>query len=390
MTTARPRRSGRRARLPTPPRSPPQRPMRVGLDHAPAAAHAPGVGRYARELARALLALEDAPELRLLDWGGAPRRFHDEALGLAGGRRPGRRLRVRAPRRLLRALGAFGLGADRLLGGVELFHDVRLPPLPVARARRTLALAELPAEHGPGDAAWRRGLLRFDRVLVFSASFAERLAARTGLDPARIVRVPVGADHWLRDAPAAAPPAEPPTILALGAVRRARRPLALLAALERLRAGGLEAGLLFVGRAGDAAAELERALAASPARAAARRVDPPAEPALAALVARAGVLCHLTTEDEGTAVTPLEALHLGVPVVASDVPAFREALGPESHLLPPAAEPAAIAEALALALAERTVSDAIAARRARAAGATWQANAAATVSAWRALFAESA
>ena len=50
------------------------------------------------------------------------------------------------------------------------------------------------------------------------------------------------------------------------------------------------------------------------------------------LVARASVLVHLT-DDESSPVTPLECFAMGIPVVASRIPAFEEALGGLAELV---------------------------------------------------------
>ena len=42
---------------------------RVGIDYLQAVSHAPGVGRYAREMVRALVRQANCPDLRLFEWG---------------------------------------------------------------------------------------------------------------------------------------------------------------------------------------------------------------------------------------------------------------------------------------------------------------------------------
>jgi glycosyltransferase involved in cell wall biosynthesis len=69
-------------------------------------------------------------------------------------------------------------------------------------------------------------------------------------------------------------------------------------------------------------------------------------------------------------------------VVASDLPAHREVLGDQAHLFPPG-DPAALAAALARVLDDPGGEPARAARRARAAGFTWENCATATLSAYR-------
>ena len=97
--------------------------MRVGLDYLPAVTHAPGAGRYARELVRALVRLEEPAglDLRLLQLGGARATIGEPALGLAGARVRPRLRRLRLPRRLAARIG---LTPERLLGRLDLFHRV--------------------------------------------------------------------------------------------------------------------------------------------------------------------------------------------------------------------------------------------------------------------------
>ncbi|MCC6407228.1 MAG: glycosyltransferase family 1 protein, partial [Planctomycetes bacterium] len=84
-----------------------------------------------------------------------------------------------------------------------------------------------------------------------------------------------------------------------------------------------------------------------------------------------------------TAVTPLEALSLGVGVVATELPPFVEALGEHARYVPRAVEARVLARALADELARTRDPGVRAARRAHAAAFTWDRNARATVDVWR-------
>lgn len=371
---------------------------RIGIDYLPAVCHAPGVGRYARELVRALVQLEACPQLALFEVGGGERLFDDAALGLdpvasrtvEDGRsqmrpaRPVRRMRSRLPRRAVELLHRLTrVGADRLLGGVDLFHRVRPDYPPVSRALELLPVPELPARGSSADERLARALERADDALVFSDHYRREVARRYGLSSERVHRVPIGCDHWLRDLAHRTPEASArPRLLVLGAVRRERHHAVILDAFERLRAGGCDAELLLVGRAGDAAQAFRGQLAASPANAAVRWIDQPREADMPALVAGSSCLVHLA-EDEGTAVTPLEAFAMGLDVVASRLPAFAEALGEQALLLedgPPVVE--RLADALACAIERRgpRLADA---RRARAAEFSWRENARLTIDVWQ-------
>ncbi|TDJ78025.1 MAG: glycosyltransferase [Planctomycetota bacterium] len=361
---------------------------RIGLDYLPAVCHAPGIGRYGRELVRALVQLPDVPELRLFEVGGGERAMEGAPLGLAGA--SVFRRSSRAPRRAVEWLHRVtGLGADRLLGGVDLFHRMHAGYPPVSAALQLLPLAELPPAGSRADAALAGALDGIDDVLVFCEHYREQVARRYGMSGERVHTVAVGCDHWRRDlADATVAPATPARLLVLGAVRSERHPLAVLRALEALRAGGVEAELVFIGRPGDAAGDLRRALRASPAGDVVRWIESPVERDMPALLASATVLVHLA-DDEGTAVTPLEAFSLGVPVVATRLPAFEEALGGGAELLPApdTHAPAALAEAIARAIRGRSDGPAAAHRRALAEAYPWDRNARETLGLWRRILA---
>jgi len=359
----------------------------AGIDYWPATTHAPGAGRYVRELVRAMARLEDRPELRLLDVGPGPRALEAHALGLDGARGV-RRVSLAMPRRALAALWGVGLGAERLLGGCDLFQRVFPLDPRAGRARQVLAVLELPPEGSPEESPWRRALERAD-ALVLSELAAREVRRRFGLAPERVHLASPGCEHWARELGPPLARADPPRILALGRTDARRRHAELLGAFERLRRRGSEARLVFAGGRGDAAAELDAAIAASPFASEVRWIERPREAELPALVARSSVLTHLS-EGELSAVTPLEGFSLGLAVVASPLPAFVEALGEHSIWVgTPGGAPDVEELALALERALDTAADpaAEAARRARASAFTWERSARLTLEAWERILA---
>lgn len=321
--------------------------MRIGLDYLPASTHAPGLGRYARELSAALLRLPGPPSLALLELGRSGPRLPEAWLRLPQGA-PVRRRRLALPRGLVSALARLGLGAERLAGGCDLFHQVRpLAPLPLGpRQPWTTCVSELPE----GDLAiLGPALAGAAAVLVFSDHTARRLRREAGLAPDRVRRVRVGSDHWSRVAGPREPPARP-RLVALGAPLPGRRHDLLLEAAASLRAGGLDLELLLVGRG------LEPLTALPAARALGDRLllEDPDEARLPEQLAGATTLVHLAGEEQ-TAVTLLEACAAGLTVVASHRPAFRETVGVLARWLPDEAldeGPAPLADQLAAALEE--------------------------------------
>jgi glycosyltransferase involved in cell wall biosynthesis len=382
--------------------------VRIGLDYLPATTHPPGVGRYARELVRALVQLDDRPDLALCEIGRDARGADPASLGLTRGDPRVTRFSRAWPRRFVDVSHALlGRGADRLLGGVDVFHHVIAGALPVSRARQTIAVAELPAAGSEREAVLRAVLARMDAIFVFSADFKSRLVQHYRIPPERIAQVHVGCEHWRRALATLPERDAPPRIVVLGAVRRARRPLPIFRAFERLAARGLDLHLEFAsaptprGIAPDPAAlELERTLSDSKLRervfwttpAESRRLraapDPWAlEASLPRRVASASVLVHLS-EDEGTAVTPLEALALGVPVVASRIPAFAEALGDAGILVDDAEstrEPEVLADAILRAIESAGDAHAAARNTLVAREFNWERCARETLAVWRGL-----
>ena len=131
------------------------------------------MGRYARELVRALVRLEDPPDLALYEVGRAERSVGEEALGLPHGSPRVHRMRSSTPRRLLRwSPLRSSRCADAALGGVDLFHHTSRVLPPVARAVETLAVSEIPVAGSAEERLLARALSRADGALALSQSSA--------------------------------------------------------------------------------------------------------------------------------------------------------------------------------------------------------------------------
>jgi glycosyltransferase involved in cell wall biosynthesis len=361
--------------------------VRIGIDYHPATTHAPGTGRYARELVRALASLEGRPELWLAELGGARATIGEPALGLEG-RWGVHRRRVPLPRRLLTALEPLGLGPGRLVGPVDLFQRTR-PAWPRRLSMPAVrAIAELPTPGAPEEDRVRAELGLDDAWIVFSEQGRLELVERFGLPADRVYRTPVGADHWVRELEPGALDAPtntgPQRLVVLGALSRSRHPERILDAFDALRSMRADVELVFVGGPGDAAEALTRRLSFASSRSAVRWI-PPVESELPRLVAGASALVH-RSEGELTPVTPLEAFAAGVPAVVSDSPVFREALGDEATYVPtPLSRRHRLEfpDQLAAALDSALDPGARARRRRLAAPFTWTACARVTIGRWR-------
>ncbi|MDF1800542.1 MAG: glycosyltransferase [Planctomycetota bacterium] len=384
--------------------------MRIAFDYTAAASHWPGVGRYGRELVRALVRREDCPELVLFEHGRAEP-LPARALGLDTQLAASRveRVRLDGSRRAWAWRARFGLKGPlergAAMAGVDLVHRA-FPAMPPVRGRsQVLPLFELPtglgvsgvvdlAERESADAALAAELRSMTRILTGSTSgrieAAERLGAH-GVEPWRLHAVTTGSDHWLRDAEprdsSALAAAGPPRLLVLGALSPMRQPVDVLHGFEALceRLGGPtdELPVLhFDGRSGEAAAELRALLAMSNVGDRVTLNPHPEEAALPELVAGSTVLVHLSA-GELSPITPLEALQFGTAVVASNLPAFDEALGDE-QLVDDPSDADALGEAMLRALASGQDDEARRVRQSLASFYTWDACAADHIALWQA------
>jgi glycosyltransferase involved in cell wall biosynthesis len=364
--------------------------MRVALDYRPALVNREGIGRYTRELVRALLELGHGPELGLFGWTLAPSRASRAELGLEG--RGARYTRLRFPSRWFPGLCALtGRGAEDFCGGAELWHHTQPSLLPVRAAREVATIFDciyardngfLSREAAQSMSASARRLIERSRlVLVPSAFVKQELVSTFGIEPARVAVTLLGCDHALREAPLARAPGAERTILTVSRVDRRKNHVRMLRAFEivaRERAG---ARWIVAGPAGHGAEDFEQALSASPARASVEWLRFVPEEELGALHARAGVFWFMSL-DEGFGLPPLEAMARGLPTISSTRASLPEVLGAGAQLLDPEDVEALAFETLAL-QRDRARADELAARgRARAAELTWRSCAEQTWSAY--------
>ncbi len=297
--------------------------MQLGIDYTLATTHAPGLGRYSRELVRALLAIEGDHQLALWQWGGMQRSIPVEDLGLPNPRP--RSVNLRLPGRLQARLARFGMHPGRLLGPLDLFHRI-LPDKPILRGglNYSLPLVSIPPQGTGAHGQLRKSLQGATLVFVFCQDYALRAHVEFGIDKQRIIRVRVGSEHWQRDL-RGAPSSKLGQVLVLGALGQARRTHELVQAFEHHCEAGGELQLCFAGHFAEPAGPLPEVLARSIYANRMRRVFP-REAEMPQLVAQSHGLLHLSL-DEGSPVTPLEAIRMGVHPVLERLPAFLEAIG---------------------------------------------------------------
>ncbi|MCC6671947.1 MAG: glycosyltransferase family 4 protein [Planctomycetes bacterium] len=345
--------------------------LAVALDYRPALLSRGGIARATRELAAGLAAAGEI-DLHLLG--------HSLARARVAARIPcGARLhRLPIPGRLLPLLARVGLPAERLAGRARVVHWTDYVQPPVGRAGVLLtvhdtAFAEDPAFHGAESAALlartRAAARRASLVVTPTEASAAAAMAHLGVARGRVRVVPFGADHV--PAPADSPPplGGRPYFVTVGTIEPRKNHERLLAAHAAL--GPAAPLLVAIGAPGW---ECGRAVAALRAAQAAGRVlwlRRAADAEVWRYLAHARALAYPSLL-EGFGFPPLEALRLGTPVLAGDVPALREVLGGHARFCDPR-DVEAIRSALAeLAEGGAALRSRVAAGRAWAQRYTWR------------------
>lgn len=350
--------------------------LRPLLDYRPALTLGEGVGRYARELVRALCRL-DGIEPRLFGATWARPAFDVREAGVDRARL----FRRRVPSKALTAvLARTGLGVEALFSrdraSADLVHATQYRRLPtkLPEVATIHDLVYLDSDEFVGRAtaarmtAYAREAARECAAIVTpSAGVADEVARRLAVDPARVFAAPLGVDHvqrWPRSEGAASAirdevEREGPYFFTAARIERRKNHGVILRALERI-----EARWVVAGPDGDGAEAFHDALRASPARERVRVLGRISEGALRERVeaCRAFVL---VPRAEGFGLAPLEAMALGRPAITSDVPVVREICAGGAVMVPPT-DAAALADAL-----ERVDESSAEVARAHAARFTW-------------------
>lgn len=322
--------------------------MRVRLDLTPTVQRHAGVGRYAEELARALLRLESEVDVCLFYTDRLGRHPADPLCTL-----PGKSVRWdNKPWRLSALLSQYTwVPMDSLVGDADIFHatDHLLPRLRSMRSVFTLhdlSFLTCPETHLPANRWFLRIAVpvfvrRADAVICISEHTRRDAVQHYGLDETKVFVVPEGVDDRFRpvsDEQVAAIRARyslpEDYILFVGTIEPRKNLIALLEAFRALRSEGREERLVIVGRKGwlhGATFARVRELGLE------GEVQFPgyvADEDLPALYRAASVFAFPSLY-EGFGLPPLEAMSCGTPVVCSDSSSLPEVCGDAAILVAP-------------------------------------------------------
>ena len=356
--------------------------MRVLIDYRPALRERSGVGEYTHELAKALLARQDpALQLTIFSSSWKDRLTRSPALDAA------RAVDRRVPVSLLNlSWHRFGWPPiESLAGGAfDVAHSMHPLLLPARAAARIVTIHDLNflthPERTRGEirrdypSLARAHAHRADRVIVVSEFTAREAVSRLGVPRERIAVAGSGAPDW----PPLASRATNGYVLFFGTLEPRKNVGGLLDAYELLIAGAARAPgprrdvpeLVLAGKAADGSADWLARVAQSPLSGRVRHIGYVDPADRQKLYAGARLLVQPSFE-EGFGIPVLEAMTLGIPVVAANRGALPEVLGDAGILIDPE-RPGEIAEAIAKMIDDETFAQRCAARgRARAQTFSW-------------------
>jgi glycosyltransferase involved in cell wall biosynthesis len=316
--------------------------VRILLDYRPALVQRTGVGEYAHELATALVPLlptDDSLTLFSSSWKDR----------LDSDRMPGASIvDARVPVRLLN-LAWHRLEwppVEMLAGPVDIALSMHPLLIPVRSAAQLVTIHDLYFLHDSSGTAPEiqrdysalaaSHARRAAAVVVVSHYTAQQVTSRLGVPPERIVLCPPGAPAWSpRAAPAAAGP-----ILYIGSPDRRKNVPGLLRAYARLRERLPDAPrLVLAGRTPDRGAEISAMIRRPPWYPNVRHLGYVSDQERQTLYREASMLV-MPSLDEGFGMPVLEAMTVGVPVVASNRGALPEVAGDAAQLVDPTDEDA--------------------------------------------------
>jgi len=326
--------------------------MRLFLDYRPALRERTGVGEWVHELARGLSALRragaaEAADLAVTIWSSSWRDRVDPqaAQELGDARLVDRRVPVRW---INRAWYRLDWPAVEWLapGPFDVVQSTTPALIPARHGLRAMTIYDLDFLHHP-DRAWgemqsdfprlvQDHARRADLVVTISEYSAAAIARELGTPPDRIVRCRPGVPRWL-DGQAIRPPTVSAGhhVLFVGTLEPRKNVTGLLEAYERLVSRWPDAPpLVLAGRHTPAAEPWLARLDDAPLAGRVRATGYVSIPDKLDLYRQAAVVV-LPSLDEGFGLPALEAMAMGVPVIASNRGALPEVVGDAGLLVDP-------------------------------------------------------
>lgn len=349
-----------------------------------------GIGRYARELARALRAA--APpgwSLAGLSWSGL-----GSTLAIDD-------VRCRSPRRGISVTDRYLLPGLLRRHGIDLYHSTAyaLPSAGVRGVALVLTIFDLVPEVHPEAVTWRQRLAFrrafrsarvADRVVTISERTRKDLLDRFPVDARRVVAIPIGVAPNLLADPGGRAGSEfaPPFMLYVGGLDPLKNVPFLLRVLARVRRDEPSMRLVVIGEEGPRLEALRQE---------ADRLDLGRHLHLAgrlddrrlAAAYRAATVFVFPSRYEGFGLPPVEAMAAGCPVVSTREGSLGEVLGDAALFAAPDDVEGWTAGIVGLLRDGGLRAGRVEAGRARASGYTWERTARATLAAYDEALAES-
>ncbi len=310
--------------------------VRILLDYRPALRKRTGVGEYVHELARALVATTDAGRNESLTLFSSSWQHRLAADVVPGASVVDRRIPVRVLNLMWHR--AQWPPIEMLAGGgFDIAHSAHPLLMPAGRAAQVVMVHDLDFIQHPerthGEirrdypALAPTHIRAADAVAVNSRHTAAEVVRLTGVSAEQVFVCPLGRPDW---APRDAEPADAP-LLFLGTIEPRKNIGLLLDAYERLLASRAARGLptpklVLAGGAGlgsDAILQRVREPGLAPHVDVRGYINPDARRDVYA----SAMMCIMPSHTEGFGLPALEAMTIGVPVLAADQGALPEVVG---------------------------------------------------------------